>query len=275
MNGADAAIAAAGGAVGGRAGGLRDGPAPAVRPLPAAMSPEPPPAAAGPVPDPVPAAGPGPARGVPRPLAVVYTAFLAVLVPVYWANYGPTNFLYFCDVALFLTLISVWTNRALPASAAAVGILVPQAVWVVDFLAAAAGRPLLGMTAYMFDPTLSLFARGLSFFHFWLPFLLGYVVWRLGYDRRGLALWTGLAVALLLAGYFLLPAPPAPAGFEQVPVNVNYVYGPSDDAPQRWVPPLVWLGGLLGGLPVLVFLPTHLLLRRVCRDATPRAEPLR
>ena len=212
---------------------------------------------------------PTPPRTIPKPVAVVFTAFLAVLVPVYWVSYGPTNFLYFCDVALFLTLISVWTNRALPASAAAVGILVPQAVWVVDFLLTAAGASPLGMTAYMFDESLSLFARGLSFFHFWLPFLLAYVVWRLGYDRRGVILWTALAVPLLLAAYFLLPAPPAPAGFEHVPVNVNYVYGPSDDAPQDWVPPLVWLGGLLVGLPALVYLPTHLLLRRVCRDGTP------
>ena len=37
-------------------------------------------------------------------LKVAYTAFMAVLVPVYWHHYGPTNFLYFCDVALFLTL---------------------------------------------------------------------------------------------------------------------------------------------------------------------------
>ena len=39
------------------------------------------------------------------PLKVAYTAFMAVLIPVYWHYYGPTNFLYFCDVALILTLI--------------------------------------------------------------------------------------------------------------------------------------------------------------------------
>ena len=44
---------------------------------------------------------------VPVWLKWTFTAFLAVLVPIYWANYGPTNFLYFCDIALFLTLAAV------------------------------------------------------------------------------------------------------------------------------------------------------------------------
>ena len=48
---------------------------------------------------------------IPIALKLAYTAFLAVLVPVYWRNYGPTNFLYFCDVALFLTLVGIWTEN--------------------------------------------------------------------------------------------------------------------------------------------------------------------
>jgi hypothetical protein len=30
---------------------------------------------------------------IPLWLKLAYTAFMAVLVPVYWWNYGPTNFL--------------------------------------------------------------------------------------------------------------------------------------------------------------------------------------
>ena len=41
---------------------------------------------------------------IPLAVKVLYTAFLAVLVPIYWKDYGPVNFLYFCDVALFFTL---------------------------------------------------------------------------------------------------------------------------------------------------------------------------
>jgi hypothetical protein len=201
------------------------------------------------------------ARRIPPIVKLGYTAFLAVLVPVYWSSYGPTNFLYFCDVALFLALASVWTERPIYASMAAVGILLPQTLWVVDFLGTLVGLPVVGMTAYMFDSNLPLFTRGLSFFHFWLPFFLVYLVWRLGYDRRAFATWTGLAMLLILACYLWLPAPPAPN--PNVPVNVNYVYGLSDTKPQEWMPANLWVLTLLVGLPLLVYLPTHAALRFV------------
>src|SRR5262249_11265747 len=66
---------------------------------------------------------------LPLWVKIVYTAFMAVLVPVYWHYYGPTNFLYFCDVALILTLVGVWIESPLLISMCAVGILMPQAFW--------------------------------------------------------------------------------------------------------------------------------------------------
>jgi hypothetical protein len=56
-----------------------------------------------------------------------------------------------------------------------------------------------------------------------------------------------------------------------MPVNVNYVFGPSDHVAQSWVPPHVWFAGLMLGLPLLVYLPTHLLLRRLMPSAPRRA----
>ena len=88
---------------------------------------------------------------VPLGVKLAYTAFMAVLVPVYWHYYGPTNFLYFCDIALLLILVAIWPKNALLISMCCVGILVPQAVWVVDFLLNLAGYSLTGMTDYMFD----------------------------------------------------------------------------------------------------------------------------
>ncbi len=216
-----------------------------------------------------------PSASAPRPrlpLAVKlgYSAFVAVLVPVYLRAYGPTNFLYFCDVALLLTLIAVWTEKPIFASAPAVGILLPQVIWMVDFIASALGFPLTGMTAYMFSPELSLFARGLSFFHFWLPILLVYLVWKLGYDRRAFRTWTFLAWALVLFCYIAMPAPPVRPEDPNLPVNINYVYGLSDAAPQTWMPPLAWVALLLTALPLVIFLPTHLLLKRLAPAA--RAE---
>lgn len=212
-----------------------------------------------------------PGARLPVWLKLAYTAFVCVLVPKYWIDYGPTNFLYFCDVAVFLTLAAVWTERSLFASMAAVGILLPQALWMADFLAAAVGLPLTGMTAYMFDAKIPLFTRGLSFFHFWLPILLVVLVWRLGYDRRALPAWTVLAWGLLIVCFFLMPAPPAPAENPNLPVNINYVHGMSDAKPQEWMPPFAWFGLLLVGLPTLLYVPTHFGLRQVFRDAGPVA----
>ena len=52
---------------------------------------------------------------------------------------------------------------------------------------------------------------------------------RLGYDRHAFWAWTVLAWVLLLVCYFLMPAPPAPTGNPNLPVNINYVYGLSDE----------------------------------------------
>ncbi len=204
---------------------------------------------------------------IPLGVKLAYTGFVCVLVPHYLHAYGPTNFLYFCDVAVLMALVAVWREDALWASMPAVGILVPQALWMIDFLGGLFGLHVVGMTAYMFDPGIPLFARGLSFFHFWLPLFLLWLVKRLGYDRRAFAAWTVVAWVLILVCYFFMPAGPAPADNPNLPVNINYVYGLSDSRPQPWMPPLAYLGLLLAGLPICVFLPTHWILRRVFHES--------
>jgi hypothetical protein len=200
---------------------------------------------------------------VPVWLRWTYTAFMLVLVPVYWANYGPTNFIYFCDAALFLTLVAVWMNNALLASMAAVGILIPQFFWCLDFGGELLGFHLTGMTSYMFDAQRSLFLRGLSLFHGWLPFLLCYLVFRLGYDRRALKAWTGLAGALCLVALFLLPPAGATLADPKLPLNVNYVFGLDDAHPQTLMPPGLYLVVWFLALFALAFVPTHLVLTRL------------
>jgi hypothetical protein len=209
------------------------------------------------------------AARVPLTLKIAYSAFMAVLVPVYWHYYGPTNFLYFCDIALILTLIAIWPENALIISMCAVGIVVPQAIWVVDFAVNAAGFSLTGMTDYMFDSTHSLFLRLLSLFHGWMPFLLIYLVWKLGYDRRALWPWTFFAWAVLLICFFLMPPPTPHPGL--TPVNINYVWGMRDIAAQDMMPPYVWLAALMIGVPLFVFIPTHFILSHTMPDASPGA----
>ena len=204
-----------------------------------------------------------PNSGVPLWIKIAYTAFVAVLVPIYWANYGPSNFLYFCDIALFLTLVALWTENSLLASMAAVGIVLPQLFWCVDFAVGLAGRELTGMTTYMFDPAKPLHLRGLSLFHGWLPFLLLYLVARLRYDRRGLVAWTGLAWLLCLIAFFFLPPAGADLADPNIPINVNYVFGLHDATPQSWMPAGVYLIAWMLTLFVVFYLPTHLVLRRI------------
>src|SRR5215813_3442896 len=199
---------------------------------------------------------------------LIYSAFCAVLIPVYLRDYGPINFLYFCDVALLTTLAAIWTENPLLASAPAVGILLPQTFWVVDFTLSALKLPSSGTTAYMFSETIPLFTRGLSFYHVWLPFAVVFLVWRVGYDQRALSVWTVAAWVLLLISYFLMPAPPPPAGNPNLPVNINFAYGLGDVAPQTLMHPLAWLGMLFLVLPVFVYYPTHVLLMKIA----PRAE---
>lgn len=200
-------------------------------------------------------------------LKFAYSAFMAVLVPVYLYYYGPTNFLYFCDVALILTLIGIWIESPLLVSMCAVGIIGSQALWIVDLLGNLVGVSLTGMTDYMFEAHRSLFLRSLSLFHGWLPFLVLSLVWKLGYDQRALVAWTGLAWALILICFFLMPPPSPNPGL--TPVNINYVWGFSDHAPQTWVPPWVWLAGLIVGMPLLLCAPVHVVLARFTPKPTP------
>ena len=172
---------------------------------------------------------------------------------------------FFCDVALFLTLIGVWWEKRIFASMAAVGILLPQLLWIIDVTGNIAGIQILGMTNYMFDENRSLFLRGLSLFHGWLPFLLIFMVWRLGYDRRALAAWTATAWSLILFCYFFMPAPGAELANPLAPTNINYVYGFSDTVAQDWMPQNLYLLTFMSALFVLLFLPTHFLLKMLFR----------
>lgn len=209
---------------------------------------------------------------VPAPVKILFTLFMCVLVPKYWMAYGPENFLYFCDIALFLTLLTVWTDWSLPISASAVGILLPQLVWQIDFLGGMTGHFVTGMTEYMFNPELTLFTRFLSFFHFWLPLLLLYLLRRLGYDRRAGPIWIALAWVVLAICYWWMPAPPRPPGNPGLPVNINYVFGPAGNAAQTWTTPDRYFAGLVFVLTFCIYVPTHFLLKAVFGEPVEGAD---
>jgi hypothetical protein len=206
-------------------------------------------------------------RKIPWSLKLIYSAFVLVMVPVYLRDYGPTNFLYFCDVAVFLTLLGMWLENALLISMCSVGLLLPQTLWLFDFGGHLLGFHGLGMTAYMFDHNLPLLTRGLSLFHGWLPLLLVVLLGRLGYDKRAFPSWSVMATVLVLVSYFFLPPAGAHLANPNTPVNVDYVYGFNDKVPQHWVQQNLYVGFWIAALVLMVFLPTHLALRRVFRSA--------
>jgi hypothetical protein len=200
---------------------------------------------------------------IPLWLKGAYSVFMAILVPVYGYHYGWTNFLYFCDVALFVTWIGLWKESRFWISLAAVGILLPQMLWCVDWVFEVSGGRLTGMTSYMFDAGKPFYLRALSSFHGWLPWLLVFVLAKLGYDRRALIAWIVVAVGLCGVAYLFLPPAGAPLADPNLPRNVNYVFGMDDANPQtRWAP-LTYLGMWVGGLVTLVYWPTHLMLKRL------------
>jgi len=197
------------------------------------------------------------------------TAFLAVLIPVYLYTYGPTNFLWFCDIALILTVVGMWLESSVLISMCAVGILIPQGLWVIDFCVNLFGVHFLNLTSFMFDPQLSLFTRGLSLFHAWLPLLLIWLVFRLGYDTRALKAWTILAGVIMLACYRFVPPAGAHPADHNLPINVNYAYGLNEQQAQTWISPNLYVILWFGALWLVAFLPIHLLLRKLFTEPPP------
>jgi hypothetical protein len=138
----------------------------------------------------------------------------------------------------------------------AVGVLLLETVWIVDFLLILlADRSPAGLADYMTDGTIPRYVRGISLFHLVLPPLLLWMIHRLGYDRRAWKAQSLLAILVLPLTYLVTLDNPSDN-------NVNWVHGPGRE-PQAILPPLVYLGLLMVGLPLAVFLPTHLLLRRI------------
>ena len=54
-------------------------------------------------------------RRIPYSVKLLYSAFVAIVVPLYWVTYTPWNFLYFCDIALLVTAAAIWMESRRPA----------------------------------------------------------------------------------------------------------------------------------------------------------------
>lgn len=188
---------------------------------------------------------------IPIWVKLVFTLFVLVTVVVYAVKYPLGNFLWFSDIALLSTVPALWFESSLLASMMAVGILLPEALWNVSFLCQlVTGKRLSGLTDYMFDPDKPLYLKALSLFHVFLPPLLVWTIAQLGYAPEAWIPQTVLAWVVLPLSFWLTTP-------EE---NVNWVYG-FGARPQQRMPSLGYLLLLMIGFPVLVYLPTHLLLQ--------------
>ena len=187
---------------------------------------------------------------IPLWLKLGYSAVVAVIVPVYYVHYGPANFLWFSDIALIATAVALWTENRLLASMMAVAVLLPELLWNVSFFSRLLLRARVSALAdYMFDPAIPLWIRVLSLFHIPMPLVLVWMLARLGYDRRALVAQTALAWVVFPLTYALTDPKE----------NINWVFGPGG-RPQHRLPPRVYLGLLLIVFPLIVYVPTHLVL---------------
>jgi hypothetical protein len=185
---------------------------------------------------------------------ILFAALVVVVVPVYLVKYGPANFLWFSDIGLLGICAALWLEHRLLGSMMALAVLLPETLWLVSFAtgAIAKERGVTTLATYMFDARIPLFLRALSgAFHLALPPGALWLVYHYGYDDRAFVSQTMLAWLVLPATLWL--APPAK--------NVNWVRG-FGHPPRRGMP--LWLHFALVMLiyPLLIYLPTHLLLTR-------------
>jgi hypothetical protein len=185
---------------------------------------------------------------IPLWIKIPYTLLAAIILPVYWYKYGVTNFLWFSDIAFFVMVYALWAQNRLAASMMAIGVLPLETLWMISFFT---GGDFLGMANYMFDPALPLWLRGLSLFHFPLPAVVIYMIWRFGYDAR--ALYPQIILSLgVIALTHLLTAQSD---------NVNIIYPPQ--GLQDIVPLHIYLWGMPVVLIICVIIPMHFLLRKI------------
>ena len=192
---------------------------------------------------------------IPPSVKLIYAAWMAVWIPVYWTHSGPQNFLWLCDVANFLVGLAIWLESPLLMSSQAVGVLFVQILWCGDYFGRLIlGRHSIGGTEYMFDETKPLYLRLFSLFHVAMPPLLLWAVNRLGYDPQGWLLQTAITWVLLPATWLLV-------GPDK---NVNWVWKPFNK-PQELLSAPVYLLVLSMLYPLLLYFPTHLVLSRWMR----------
>lgn len=198
----------------------------------------------------------------PSWLKSFYLTFVALLIPVYWHHYGPVNFLWLSDIALFFTMFGVLFSSPLFVSMVAVGILPLEIVWNIDFIGDVltyfkfVNFNLIDLSDYMMDGKLPLYLRGFSLFHVFVPVVCIYYLIKWGYDKRALPIFTFIYWVDIILVYYFQPTE-----------NINWVFMPRDLG-WTWISPFGWLILLLICVPIVFFIPMHFLLKKILRSVS-------
>ena len=181
-----------------------------------------------------------------------YTAFVLLVCVIWLRHYGARNFLWFSDIAFIGAVPAMWLESPALASVLAVAVLVPGDPVERRLRRAAAAAPAhhRDSPTTCSNPNGRRLLRGLSLFHVPLPLVLLWMVHAYGYDAE-----VGLVGAIVLAA-IVLPWSRAVSSPER---NINWTYGLGRraHASRR----RIYMALLFAGFVILVFIPTHYLLR--------------
>lgn len=188
-------------------------------------------------------------RTIPLWVKSLYTMFVGAIAVTYACTHDLTNFLWFSHLILLASAVAIWLENRLLVSMLAVGGLLPELGWNIDFwVGVAAGGSVTGATGYMFDAQAVLWRRAISLFHVALPPVLLWMVSRTRYDRRALPAQTVVCWVVLIVTYVVTDPDD----------NINWAFGPVEA--QAQVHSLLYLAALMLFFPIGFYLPTHLLL---------------
>lgn len=202
---------------------------------------------------------------LPLWLKLLGLLFLCVFVSYSWTHYGLQNFMWFSCLGVIGTVTALWLENRLLASMMLLSTFIGDEIgWGGDFLVRLLfGWHPLNATNYMFDNSLSLYGRGLSLYHFYIPVLLAWMVYKLRYDKRAIVTQSTYSTIVLLISFTLTD----PAR------NINWVFGVGSK-PQAYVPAWLYLIAEMIFIPVVFYLPMHLLLKKLGWDKPKIAHPV-
>ena len=185
---------------------------------------------------------------IPLWVKLVYTAFIAVWAPIYARHRGWANFMWFSDIGLIGTMIGLWLESALIISTMALAAIAGDLGW--DAIAAWRGvrRLVRGRgsgAVFINDAAVPRYVRLFSLFHIFLPLVLLWAVWVLGYDARALPVMIFFGWGVLIATYL----------WTNPRENINCVFGVPP--PPKFVTPRTWLMVVMIDYLFIMWWPTH------------------